>query len=64
MENASALTMALYNILLVCFSLAILSGVLLAAETFINDRKREKREVESSKRDAEYHQKRMQEFQK
>lgn len=56
--------MALYNILLVCFSLAILSGVLLAAETFINDRKREKREVESSKRDAEYHQKRMQEFQK
>ena len=41
----------LVNILLGCFCLAVLSWVLVGVETFIHDRKREKRE-ESAKRDS------------
>ncbi len=54
----------LVNILLGCFCLAVLSWVLVGAETFIHDRKREKREEESAKRDSEYHLKRMEQMDK
>jgi len=64
METTSVLTVALYNALLGCFCLVTLSWVLVAVNSFITDRKREKREVESSKRDEEYHLKRMEEFKK
>lgn len=62
--TVSALTETLVNILIGCFSLAVLSWVLVGVETFINDRRREKREEESAKRDAEYHLERMKEFRK
>ena len=58
-STVSVLTETLVNILLWCFSLAVLSWVLVGIEAFINDRKREKREEESAKRDEEYHIKRM-----
>lgn len=54
----------LVNILLGCFCLAVLSWVLVGVETFIHDRKREKREEESAKRDADYHLKRMEQMDK
>ncbi|MCW6662790.1 hypothetical protein NHG23_02675 [Aerococcaceae bacterium NML190073] len=54
----------LVNILLGCFSLAVLSWVFVGVETFIHDRKREKREEESAKRDAEYHVKRIEQLDK
>ncbi|MDY5031663.1 MAG: hypothetical protein SPF18_07195 [Blautia sp.] len=54
----------LVNILLGCFYLAVLSWVLVGVETFIHDRKREKREEESAKRDSEYHLKRMEQMDK
>lgn len=54
----------LVNILIGCFALATLSWGLVGVETFIHDRKREKREEESAKRDAEYHQKRMEQLEK
>lgn len=54
----------LVNILLGCFCLTVLSWVLVGVETFINDRKREKREEEAAKREVEYHAKRMAELNK
>ena len=54
----------LVNILLGCFCLVDLSWVLVGVETFIHDRKREKREEESAKRDSEYHLKRMEQMDK
>lgn len=54
----------LVNILIGCFALATLSWVLVGIETFIHDRKREKREAESAKRDTEYYQKRMEQLDK
>ena len=62
--TVSALTEMLVNILIICSSLAILSWVLVGVETFIHDRKREKREEEAAKRDLEYHELRMKEFDK
>lgn len=62
--TVSALTEALVNILLGCFSLATLSWVVVGVETFISDRKREKREREAAKREEEYHEKRMKDYQK
>jgi hypothetical protein len=44
----------LVNILIGCFALATLSRVMVGVETFIHDRKR----------DAEYHQKRMEQLEK
>ena len=38
--------------------------MLVGVETFIHDRKREKREEESAKRDSEYHLKRMEQMDK
>ena len=49
----------LVNILLGCFCLTVLSWVLVGVETFIHDRKREKREEESAARDVKYHEERM-----
>ena len=37
-------------------------SVRLGVQEFINNRKREKREEESAKRDAEYHEQRMKEY--
>lgn len=54
----------LVNILLGCFCLAVLSWAPVGVETFIHDRKREKREEESAKRDSEYHLKRMEQMDK
>ncbi len=62
--TVSALTEALMNILLGSFSLATLSWVLVGIQAFINERKREKREKEAAKRDAEYHEQRMKEYTK
>ena len=54
----------LVNILLGCFCLAVLAWVMVGVETFIHDRKREKREEESAKRDSKYHLKRMEQMDK
>ena len=54
----------LVNILLGCFCLAVLAWVMVGVETFIHDRKREKREEESAKRDSDYHLKRMEQMDK
>ena len=68
----------LVNILLGAFILVVLSWVLVGVQTFIDERKRDKREaaaeiraqesakreIEKDKRDAEYHLKRMKEFEK
>lgn len=62
--QVSAVTELLVNILLGCFCLAILSWVLVGIQDFINGRKREKREEESAKRDAEYHEQRMKAYEK
>ena len=48
----------------VAHALATLSWVAVGIETFVNDRKHEKREEERSKNDAEYHLKHMEEFKK
>jgi len=62
MESTSIISTILVNILIGCFSLATLSWVLVGVQTFINDRKRELREQEKEKRDAEYHAQRMKEL--
>lgn len=62
--TVSALTEVLFDILLGCFSLGLVSWVLVGIQTFINDRRHEKREEDSAKRDAEYHEQRMKELQK
>ena len=53
--QVSAVTELLVNILISSFSLATLVWVFVGAQTFINDRRTEKR-------DAEYHEKRMKDF--
>ncbi len=63
-STVSAVTELLVNILIGSFSLATLSWVFVGVQTFINDRKREKREQEREKRDAEYHLERMKEYRK
>jgi len=63
-STVSAVTELLVNILLGCFCLVTLSWVLVSAQSFIFDRKREKREQESAKRDEEYHLERMKEIRK
>jgi len=60
--TVSALTEALVDILLGCFSLSVLSWVAVGIQTIINDHKRERREEESARRDAEYHEQRMKEY--
>ena len=57
--TVSAVTEFLMNVLIGSFSLATLSWVAVGIQTFINDRKREKREQEREKRDSEYHLERM-----
>lgn len=54
----------LVNILIGTFSLATLTWVFVGIQTFINDRRNEKRQAEREKRDAEYHAERMKEFTK
>ena len=61
-NTVSAVTELLVNILLGSFSLLVLSWILVGVQEFINNRKREKREEESVKRDAEYHEQRMKEY--
>ena len=63
-STVSAVTELLVNILIGSFSLATLSWVFVGIQTFINDRKREKREQEREKRDTEYHLERMKEYRK
>jgi len=60
--TVSAVTELLVNILIGSFSLLVLSWILVAVQEFINNRKREKREEESAKRDIEYHELRMKEY--
>lgn len=62
--TVSAVTEFLVNILIGSFSLATLSWVAVGIQTFINDRRHEKREKEREKRDSEYHLERMKEFKK
>lgn len=62
MEMTSLIAEILMNILIGCFSLATLSWVAVGIQSFFNDRKREKREQEKEKRDAEYHAERMKEL--
>ena len=61
-NTISAVTELLVNILLGSFSLLVLSWILVGVQEFINNRKPEKREEESAKRDAEYHEQRMKEY--
>ena len=61
-NTVSAVTELLVNILLGSFSLLVLSWILVGVQEFINNRKREKREEEIAKRDAEYHEQRMKEY--
>lgn len=61
-STVSTVTELLVNILLGSFSLLVLSWILVGVQEFINNRKREKREEESAKRDAEYHEQRMKEY--
>ena len=67
----AAVSTVLVNILLAAFILVVLSWVLVGVQTFIDERKRDKRETaaeiraqESAKRDAEYHLERMKEIRK
>ena len=62
MEMTSLIAEILMNILIGCFSLATLSWGAVGIQSFFNDRKREKREQEKEKRDAEYHAERMKEL--
>ena len=62
METTSLINEIRIDVLLGCFSLATLSWVFVGVQTFLNDRKHEKREQEKEKRDAEYHAERMKEF--
>ena len=67
----AAVSTVLVNILLATFILVVLSWVLVGVQTFIDERKRDKREAaaeiraqEAAKRDAEYHLERMKEIRK
>lgn len=60
--ETGAVTELLINIILGCFSLVMLSWVLVGVQTFINDMRREKRERESAKSDEEYHLMRMEDL--
>lgn len=62
--TVSALTEALVNILLGCFSVVILTWTVVGIETLINDHRCEKREREAAERDKAYHEKRMEELSK
>ena len=62
--TVSAVTELLVNILIGCFSLSTLTWAFVGLQTFINDRRTEKRNQEKEKRDAEYHEQRMKEFTK
>lgn len=62
--TVNAVTEILMDILLGSFSLATLSWMFVAVQTFINDRRQDKRNQEKEKRDAEYHLERMKEFKK
>lgn len=64
MTTTTFLQEILVDILLGCFSLVALCWVLVAVQSFINDRKHDKREREREKRDAEYHLERMKEIRK
>ncbi len=61
-QTVSAVTEFLMNVLIGCFSLATLTWVFVGVQTFINDRKEEKRKREQYKRDEEYHAARMKEY--
>ena len=63
-STVSAVTELLVNILIGTFSLATLTWVFVGIQTFINDRRNEKRQAEREKRGAEYHAERMKEFTK
>lgn len=62
--TVSALTEVLVNILLGSFSITVLCWAFAGVQSILYDRRREKREMERDKRDAEYHQKRMEELNK
>ena len=51
-STVSAVTELLVNILIGTFSLATLTWVFVGIQTFINDRRNEKRQAEREKRDA------------
>ncbi len=61
-QTVSAVTEFLVNLLMGCFSLAVLTWVGVGIQTLINDRKEEKRRREQAKRDDEYHAARMKEY--
>lgn len=63
-STVSAVTELLVNILIGTFSLATLTWVFVGIQTAVNDHRREKREQEREKRDAEYHLERMKEYRK
>ena len=63
-DTVSTVTEILMNILLGTISLSMLSWMLVAVQSFINDKKQEKRNQEKEKRDAEYHLERMKELRK
>ena len=58
----STVTEMLINILIGCFSLATLTWVFVGVQTFIDDRRNEKRRQAREERDEEYHAARMKEY--
>jgi hypothetical protein len=62
--TVSALTEALVNILLGCFSVEALAWSAVGVETLINDYRREKREREVADRDKNYREKHVDELSK
>lgn len=57
--TVSTLTEALVNVLLGSFTIVCISLAVNMIQSIINDRRREKRELESAARDLEYHEARM-----
>ena len=60
----SAVTEVLFNILLGCVSIAILTWGIVAVQSLFSEIKRGRREQEAAKRDEEYHKERMKELRK
>lgn len=59
MESTIMVSSLLFNILIGCICIVIVSWAVVGIETAINDLRQEKREEEQAQRNLEYHEKRM-----
>lgn len=62
MESTVMISSLLYNILIGCYCIAVLTWAAMAIHTLITDHKREKREEKKALKDDEFHQKRMESY--